>query len=127
MGDSRVMQYSATSFIGRTSDHSVAQLLVSSGELSEEEMAGHPEQALLLSAVGGARAPAAEVTGWDLSVGNRFLVCSDGLWTLFSHAEVLALFDTDDPESAMTEQLESKLQPLKFHDNCTAILIEINR
>ena len=127
VGDSRVMQYSAASFAGRTSDHSVAQLLVSSGELAEMEMAGHPGQAQLLSSVGGPRAPTPEVTGWDLSAGKRFVVCSDGFWSIFSHAEVLGLYGTDDPESAMRERLESKLQHLQDHDNCTAILIEIDR
>ena len=127
VGDSRVMQYSERSFVGRTPDHSVAQLLVSGGELSEEEMPGHPTQARLLSTVGGPRAPKAEVTGWDLTAGNRFVVCSDGFWTIFSHAEVLGLFGTDDPESAIRERLGSKSQDFQDHDNCTVILIEIGR
>ncbi|MCY4514291.1 MAG: serine/threonine-protein phosphatase [Candidatus Tectomicrobia bacterium] len=127
VGDSRVMQYSATAFVGRTSDHSVAQLLVSGGELPEKEMAGHPAQAQLLSSVGGPRAPTLEVTGWDLAAGKRFVVCSDGFWSIFSHAEVLGLYGTDDPECAMRERLESKLQHLQDLDNCTAILVEIDR
>ena len=42
------------------------------------------------------------------------------------YAEVLGLFGSEDPESAMRERLESKLHDLQDHDNCTAILIEID-
>ena len=127
VGDSRVMQYSERSFVGRSSDHSVAQSLVSRAELSEKEMAGHPAQARLLSSVGGPPEPAAEVTGWDLAAGMRFVVCSDGFWSIFTHDEVLRALGSDDPGAAIGEQLESKLHDLQDHDNCTAILIDMDR
>lgn len=127
VGDSRVMQFSERSLVGQTSDHSLAQLLVSRGELSERDAAGHASQAQLLSSVGGPTTPSAEVNHWDLSCGTRFVVCSDGFWSIFSHAEVPELFDSAEPEADMRQQLESKLERLQHHDNCTAILVEIIR
>ena len=94
VGDSRVMQFSEGSLVAQSSDHSQAQLLVSRGELSGREVAGHPAQAQLLSSVGGPGAPSAQINRWDPSYGMRFVVCTDGFWSIFTHAETLALFST---------------------------------
>lgn len=124
-GDSRVMQYSETSFIDRTLDHSVAQLLAFRGTISDDEIAGHPDQNRLFMQVGGHAAPDAEIKRWNIADGRRFVLCSDGFWEMFRHDEIVELFMSDDPEAEMTRRLELELKQLENHDNTTAILAEV--
>lgn len=124
-GDSRVMQYSETSFIGRTVDHSVAQLLALRGTITDDEIAGHPDQNKLFAQVGGHTPPEPEIKRWDLAEGTRFVLCSDGFWEIFGHDEIVELFMSDDPETELRERFESKLSRLERHDNTTAILAEV--
>ena len=124
-GDSRVMQYSETSFMDRTLDHSVAQLLALRGTIADDEIAGHPDQNRLFMQIGGHAAPDAEIKRWDIAEGRRFVLCSDGFWEIFRHDEIVELFMSDDPEAEMTRRLEQELKRLKNHDNTTAILAEV--
>lgn len=124
-GDSRVMQFSNTKLVKRTLDHSMAQLHVLRGDISEEEIATHPDQTRLFSSVGGPGAPEAEINQWDLSKGRRFVVCSDGFWEMFPPEEMLELFAAGDPSSELEQRVECKLKGLEHHDNTSAILVEM--
>ena len=125
VGDSRVMQYSETSFIDRTLDHSVAQLHALRGTITDDEIAEHPDQNKLFAQIGGPTAPEAEIKRWDLSVGRRFVLCSDGFWEIFRHDEIVRLLMSDDPEAELADRFEHKLRQRKHHDNTTAILAEV--
>ena len=124
-GDSRVMQYSESSFVDRTLDHSVAQLHALRGTITDDEIAEHPDQNKLFAQVGGPTGPEAEIKRWDLSEGRRFVLCSDGFWEIFRHDEIVELFMSDDPEAELKGRFEHKLSQLKHHDNTTAILAEV--
>ena len=100
-GDSRVMQYSETSFVNRTVDHSIAQLLALRGTITDDEIAGHPDQNKLFAQIGGPTAPEPEIRHWDLSEGTRFVLCSDGFWEIFRHGEIVELFASDNPEAEL--------------------------
>ena len=124
-GDSRVMQFSKTELVKRTLDHSMAQLHVLRGDISEEEIATHPDQTRLFSSVGGPGTPEAEINRWDLSKGRRFVVSSDGFWEIFPPEEMLDLFTSSDPSSELEQRVECKLKGLEHHDNTSAILVEV--
>ena len=123
-GDSRVMQFSATELVGRTLDHSIAQLNVLRGAITEEELATHPDQNKLFMQIGGKDLPDAQVEHWNLAEGRRFVVCSDGFWEIFSPEEIHLIFASPDPERELEERISEKLRRLRRHDNTTAILVE---
>ncbi|MBN4053425.1 protein phosphatase 2C domain-containing protein [Haliea sp. AH-315-K21] len=127
-GDSRITQYSNTQKIAQSFDHSLAQLKVLQGKITEEELAEDPDQGTVISNIGGQDLPDPEITHWDLAKGERFTVCSDGFWEIFSTEEVLALFDTDSKEAdAIIEAaLLEKMKERPKHDNTTVIMVEIN-
>ncbi len=125
-GDSRVMQYSRAGLAVRTLDHSMAQLNVLRGAISEAELATHPSQTHLLTHVGGEAPPDAEFKRWRLARGTRFVICSDGFWEIFSDGEIVALFESADPGTAVAAAYEGKLAELERHDNTTAILAVID-
>ena len=125
VGDTRVMQFSRTSLSKRTLDHSVAQLGVLRGVLTEEQAATHPNQKILFMQIGGPDDPQAEIEKWNMAEGRRFAVCSDGFWELFAADEIVKLFEAADPVADITAAFSEKLSKLGQHDNSTVILAEV--
>ncbi len=128
-GDSRVTQYSKTEKIAKTFDHSLAQLKVLRGKITEEELADDPDQSKVISNIGGQDLPEQEITHWDLTKGGRFTICSDGFWEVFNNKEVLDLFEIakDERQSKIETVLLEKMQERPKHDNTTVIMIEIDK
>ena len=124
-GDSRVMQFSRNEMVKRTVDHSIAELNVMMGNISEAEQSKHPSQTQLFAHVGGENSPDTDIQRWDLERGNRFVVCSDGFWEIFPPDEITAIFDSGDPAAELASRFESKLSEFDHHDNTTAILAEV--
>ncbi|MEQ8695241.1 MAG: protein phosphatase 2C domain-containing protein, partial [Bauldia litoralis] len=53
VGDSRLYRFRDGAQLGRTRDHSVVQMLLDMGKISEEEMGTHPDQNRLTQSLGG--------------------------------------------------------------------------
>ena len=66
-----------------TRDHTYVQLLVDSGQLSEEEAADFGARHMLVNALGGSNESVeVDVDQLELANGDRLLLCSDGLTDL---------------------------------------------
>lgn len=88
IGDSRLYQFSGSKLVKRSLDHSVVQIMLQLGEITEDEMATHPDQNQLLRSLGGRKKPQAEVDQVVVGTDGGFLLCSDGLWETVSVGEM---------------------------------------
>ena len=79
IGDSRAYLLRDGELFRITHDHSVVQSLIDEGRLTLEEASSHPQRALLLKALGGGMAPVPDLRLHEARVGDRYLLCSDGL------------------------------------------------
>jgi len=127
VGDSRLYRFRRGAPIGRTLDHSVPQVLAQSGEISEREIATHPDRALLLRAVGDRwSGPQYEISKETrLHRHTGFLLCSDGLWERVP-AEGLAPPPGADAEAWLAAALgeaESAGQGAGDMDNYSAVVV----
>lgn len=78
-----------------TKDHTLVNLLVSTGELSEEDAKLHPRKNVLMRAL-GANNPA-EIDIFDVDMGvHSILLCSDGLTNMLSDEQIEKLLNNDD-------------------------------
>lgn len=98
IGDSRLYVLDNDDYLFRTKDHSVVQMLVNMEEITEDEMATHPDQNKLLKSVSTKKD--VEVTFKELDMPtntpNAILACSDGFWEYISEDEMRTnLFDSD--------------------------------
>jgi protein phosphatase len=83
VGDSRAYLLREAGLHRLTRDHTYVQLLVDSGQLSQEEAADFGARHLLVNALGGCdEEVAVDVDQFDLTSGDRVLLCSDGLTDL---------------------------------------------
>lgn len=124
VGDSRITQFTEAAVVERTLDHSMAQIQVLRGKIREEDMANHPDQARLMTSVGGTEAPEPEYRTWGLERGDRFVVCSDGFWEIVPTEAQVDLLASPDPATALEAEIHARLEAADDgHDNTTAILV----
>jgi serine/threonine protein phosphatase PrpC len=82
IGDSRLYYFKHWALAARTKDHSVPQVLALAGEITEADIAAHPDRARLLRALGDKwEKPQYEITKErTLRRHTAFLLCTDGFW-----------------------------------------------
>lgn len=71
-----------------TTDHSRVRELVDAGRLTPQEAAVHPERALLARALGHGDPDGPDLGTHPAQAGDRYALCSDGLWTLLPDAAI---------------------------------------
>lgn len=79
VGDSRVYRFVGNEISQVTTDHSLVQEMVDSGQLNAEQAENHPEANVITRAVGFSIEPEVDLTRLPLQSGMRLLLCSDGL------------------------------------------------
>ena len=103
VGDSRAYLLRAGELVRLSTDQTLVQLLVDKGDLRPDQIAGHPFRNVVLRSVNGDEPvePALEVL--DLAVGDRLLLCSDGLTDFVPESDIVGgLAVADQDEAART-------------------------
>ncbi|MDR3214381.1 MAG: protein phosphatase 2C domain-containing protein [Azoarcus sp.] len=91
-GDSRLYHFRNRQMLARTGDHSLVGELQRRGKLSEEEALHHPQRNVLIACLGGDRSPRVEHGSCgDVALGDRFLLCSDGVWRHFDDDDLAVI------------------------------------
>ncbi|HVL59694.1 MAG TPA: PP2C family serine/threonine-protein phosphatase [Burkholderiaceae bacterium] len=93
-GDSRLYWLRGGRVIGRTRDHSKVQTMVALGLISSDEQESHPERNKVLNCLGSPAEPTVEIgSRARLEPGDVLVLCSDGLWSGVSDAQLAREFD----------------------------------
>lgn len=129
-GDSRLYWFRDGRLVERTQDHSVVQALVDAGLLRDEALREHPKRSELLSALGVADE---ELRISDsgppcaLQPGDRFLLCSDGVWEHVADAQLEALLQRAASPEAWLAAIEAAVldatRDRASHDNFSALTV----
>lgn len=124
VGDSRVYRYADGLLSQLTVDHSAVQELVDAGRLDPAEARFHPRRNVVTRSMGSNPAPIPDIDVYEPVLGDRYLVCSDGLTNELLDAEiaeVLALFT--EPDEAATE-LVRRANQAGGRDNTTVVVVD---
>ena len=89
VGDSRAYLLNTHGVRRITVDHSVVQMMVRRGELTEEEARTYPGKNLITRAVGTEQTVACDIFALPLEEGDAILLCSDGLTNQLTDQEIL--------------------------------------
>lgn len=92
-----------------TIDHTLVNLLVKSGELTEEEAKDHPRKNVLMKALGATTTVDIDIFNVELGV-DGIMLCSDGLTNMLTDVQISKVLNTD-------TSVEEKLNKLIFKCN----------
>ena len=125
VGDSRIYLFTNNELHQISIDHSLVQELVESGQITEIEAKFHPHRNVITRSLG--HQPIIQVDAWelDLTIGDRYLLCSDGLTNEISDIEIAEILSTKpDPQHAADQLIQSALENQGL-DNVTAIVADV--
>ena len=126
IGDSRIYLLREGTLSQVTVDHTFVQRLIDSGRITEEEAHDHPRRSVLMRVLGDVDAsPEIDTTVLDLTEGDRWMLCSDGL-TGVVYADRLKPFlvEAETAEDAADTLVQASLTG-GAPDNVTVVVVDI--
>ncbi|MFI5756022.1 PP2C family protein-serine/threonine phosphatase [Streptomyces sp. NPDC051569] len=125
VGDSRAYLLRDGVLTQITQDHTWVQRLVDEGRITEEEATTHPQRSLLMRALGSGDHVEPDLSIREVRVGDRYLICSDGLSGVVSHQtmeETLASYQG--PQESIQTLIQFALRG-GGPDNITCIVADV--
>lgn len=125
VGDSRLYLFRQGGMIGATKDHSKVQYLVDQGIISPNEVLTHPDRNKIFSCLGGLVDPVIDLSRrMPLRNGDIIVLCTDGLWNVFSQHEMARLL-TSTPILTTGPQMmkEAETRGGSEGDNLSAVIV----
>jgi PPM family protein phosphatase len=125
VGDSRAYLLRAGELRQITTDHTYVQHLVDTGRLSAQARDTHPWRNVVLRSVDGdPEGSGLDITRLDVRIGDRLLICSDGLTDLVDDARIAAVLRAQDPEAAAAALTRDALSA-GGRDNITCVVLDV--
>ena len=121
VGDSRFYLLRNNDFYQITKDDTYVQSLVDKGELNSAEAASHPQNNILIKAIGSNDAVNPQLLDLELQESDKFLMCSDGLYDVLSNRDIKEILsDSQDTKTCVNEYIKQTLKK-GAPDNVTVI------
>jgi protein phosphatase len=124
VGDSRAYLLRDDELTRLTRDHTYVQTLVDAGVISSDEVRRHPRRNVVLQAVDGERPASPDLGLVDVRIGDRLLVCSDGLSDLVEDEQVRACLQTATVQDAADALVDAALAA-GGRDNVTCLVSDV--
>lgn len=125
VGDSRAYLLRDGELKQMTDDHSMVADMVRKGVLTEEQAACHPMRNYITRAVGTDDAVEIDLSVSDRKQGDRWLICSDGMYGMVSRSALLELMSIGNLQEAADRMLQAALEG-GGRDNISLVLIQDN-
>ena len=124
VGDSRAYLFSGGTLAQVTEDHTEVGRLVRQGRISKQDAARHPRRNYIERALGIFPEVRIDSSTISASSGDRFLLCSDGLFGMIDDDQIAQILDGEgDPQAAATRLCEAALEA-GGTDNVTAVVVD---
>ncbi|MGZ8745064.1 MAG: PP2C family protein-serine/threonine phosphatase [Nocardioides sp.] len=127
VGDSRAYLMRDGVVTQVSTDHTYVQHLIDTGRMQRADVAGHPWRNVVLRSLDANPAVSLtdiDVVDLDARVGDRVLLCSDGLTDLVDESRIAEVLRLSDPLSAAAVLAHSALQA-GGRDNVTCVVLDV--
>ena len=124
VGDSRVYLVRQGAVHQLTEDHSLINELLKRGRLSREQIDKLQYKNAVTRAVGVYESVEVDTLDFDVLMGDRFLLCSDGLSGYLDEAEIGQKF-AETPEDSLAQHFIDLANERGGKDNITAVVIKV--
>jgi serine/threonine protein phosphatase PrpC len=122
-GDSRVYRFRDGALTRVTRDHTEVQAMLDEGALDEEMAARHGAANVITRAVGGSDDLYLDLELRELRDGDRYLLCSDGVYKELGDGD-LALHLAGQDVSGACKSLMSRVLAGRCTDNVSVVVVE---
>jgi serine/threonine protein phosphatase PrpC len=125
VGDSRIYLFRDDNLIQLSRDHSLVEDLLRDGQLTPEEAAVHPQRNILTRALGidvDVDVDGGSVIPFE---GDRFLLCSDGLFNEVSTDQMTSVLRRLADPSEAADELVRLANEGGGRDNITVVVVEV--
>lgn len=131
VGDSRCYKFHNKKLKYRSKDHSLVAELVSKKVLSEEEARLSPQSNVITRGLGSTSNQTPEIEEIPYVKGDRFILCTDGIWGSMPHKILKKHFTQKDNIEYIVSNLSQEVDTIGYaaggnHDNHTVAILEIH-
>ena len=131
LGDSRCYRISHERIAFRTDDHSLVGELVRNKSLTEEQARTSPQSNVIRRGLGNTSNHVPEIAEIPYRKGDRFVLCTDGVWGIMPHEQLVQRLTSQQELTALVGNLAAEVDQIGFsagghHDNHTLAAVEIN-
>jgi protein phosphatase len=125
IGDSRAYLLRGGALTRLSHDHTYVQRLIDNGQLDPAEVGRHPWRNVVLRSLDGDPIhDGLDVRPVDVRVGDRLLLCSDGLTDLVPEDRVAELLAAPEPQAAGAGLVQAALAA-GGRDNVTCVVVDV--
>ncbi len=125
VGDSRAYRYRHGQLEQLTADHSLAEEMVRTGELTASEAAVHPHRHILTRALGVTDEVATDLWRIRPVTGDRYLLCSDGLTNEIDDHQIAEVLDAVSDRQRAADLLVQAARTHGGSDNITVVVVDV--
>lgn len=131
-GDSRCYRLHGKKCLFRTQDHSLVAELVRKKVMTEEDARQSPQANVITRGLGSTNNHVPEIEEIPYKKGDRFVLCTDGIWGSMQHKELLKIFTKSIDLQQLLSDLSAQVDNIGFskgggHDNHTIAMFEIEK
>jgi len=123
VGDSRAYLLRGGELVQITHDDTFVQALIDEGRLTKEEAHSHPQRSLILRALNGTDVEP-DLSIREARVGDRYLLCSDGLSDVVSTETIFESLQLPDPQQSADRLVDLALRG-GGPDNVTCVVADV--
>lgn len=129
-GDSRCYRFQGKKCLYRSNDHSLVAELVKKKVMTEEEARKSPQSNVITRGLGNTKNQVPEIEEIPYKKGDRFVLCTDGVWGIMPHEELLKNLSARSDIQTIVSNMSAKVDEIGFqqgghHDNHTLAMFEM--
>ena len=127
IGDSRTYLLRNGQLTPLTKDHSLVARLVEAKQIEPEDIYSHPQRNLIYRSLGaGHKTVDPDVFHEVLRDGDKLLLCSDGLWEMVRHDDLLKILGEKSSPQKICDTLIDMANANGGEDNITAVVVDVS-
>ncbi|MBM6675991.1 Stp1/IreP family PP2C-type Ser/Thr phosphatase [Olsenella uli] len=125
VGDSRAYVLRQGTLVRVTHDHSYVEELVDAGEITADEARTHPSRSIITRALGSDPDMYADHFSLEVNDGDRIILCSDGLSSMISDAEIESVAVSSATPQQAADNLVAAALTAGGADNVTVVVVDV--
>ena len=124
VGDSRAYLLHNGNLLQLTRDHSLMADMIESGQITPEEARTHPNRSVITRALGSDPDTIPDLYEINVQTGDRLMLCSDGLYSMITDAEIEKIMNSTRNPQLCATQLANTAVAAGGMDNVTVVVAD---